>query len=109
MKQKGFLNFILLVLVVFLIAALLPPIIMMLFPPADLLMRVFLVFLIFTTVRGYLGNSVLTLVISGILIYVLVIKWAYLTASLYIIFNVFLMFSVFSMLLWGLSSLFRPH
>ena len=105
MNEKG--NFLLIILAAFIVVALIPPLIMVLFPEADLIMRIILVFLIFTTVRGYLGDSILTLVISGALIYILVIKWAYLTASLYIVFNVFMMFSVFSMIIWGLNSALR--
>jgi len=105
MNEKG--HFILIILGAFLAVALLPPLIMILFPQADLIMRIILVFLIFTTVRGYLGDGVLTLLISGVLIYFLVVKWAYLTASLYMVFYVFLSFSVFSMLLWGLNSIVR--
>ena len=105
MNEKG--NFLVIILVAFLVVSLIPPILMILFPQADLLMRIVLVFAIFTTVRGYIGDGALSLIISGVLIYVLVIKWAYLTASLYIIFNIFMMFSVFSMILWGLNSVIR--
>lgn len=105
MNERG--NFLLIVLALFLVVSLLPPLIMILFPQADLLMRIILALIIFTTVRGYIGDGIITILISGALIYVLVIKWAYLTASLYIIFYVFLTFSVFSVILWGLNSVLR--
>jgi hypothetical protein len=104
-NERG--NFLLIVLALFLVVSLLPPLIMILFPQADLLMRIILALIIFTTVRGYIGDGIITILISGALIYVLVIKWAYLTASLYIIFYVFLTFSVFSVILWGLNSVLR--
>ncbi len=105
MNQKG--NFLLIILAAFLIVALIPPLIMIIFPEADLIMRILLVFMIFATVRGYIGDSILTIIISGALIYLLAIKWAYITASLYIVFYFFMMFSVFSMIIWGLNSTMR--
>ena len=51
------------------------PIAMYTFQPLDIIVRIILVFVIITTVRGYLGNGILTLFVSGILIYFLVIKW----------------------------------
>jgi len=105
MNEKG--NFLLIILIAFLAVSILPPLIMIIFPEADLIMRIILIILIFTTVRGYIGDGILTILISGALIYFLVIKWAYLTVSLYFVFYVFLMFSVFSMIIWGLNSSMR--
>jgi len=97
-----------LIVIALVVVALIPPIIMFFFPAANLLMRVLLTFTIFTTVRGFLGQSALTLIVSGVLIYLLVIKWGYLTASLYIFFYVLMMFNFFSVVIWGLAST-RKH
>lgn len=51
------------------------PLSMVIFQPIDILVRIILVFVIFTTVRGYLGPGVISIVVSGILIYFLVFKW----------------------------------
>jgi len=75
----------------------------MAFPLADIIMRLILVFLIFSTVRGYLGSNIFSLIISGILIYFLVIKYAYVTASLYILFYFLLVFNVFSIIIFGVG------
>jgi len=82
---------------------------MMFFPIADLLMRILLTFTIFTTVRQHLGDGAITLVISGALIYLLVIKWGYLTASLYFFFYVLMLFNFLSVIIWGSSVMFRKH
>ncbi|MEM0359720.1 MAG: hypothetical protein QXK06_00070 [Candidatus Diapherotrites archaeon] len=100
---------ILIILFFFGILLLLPPVIMLLFPIANLLMRILLAFLILTTVRGYVGNGALSLVISGALIYLLVIKWGYVTASLYVFFYVLLAFQFLGVIVWGTNSLIKPR
>ncbi len=91
MNSRGFL--IIFIIVAFVVLAMLPPIIMKLFPPADLLMRLILTVMIFATVRGHLGSNALTIIISAVLIYLLVIKHPYITASLYVFFYVLLLFN----------------
>lgn len=93
-----------LILLSFVVIAVIPPVIMMVFEPADIVMRLILVFLIFSSVRGYIGTNLMSILISGILIYFLVIKWAYVTASLYLIIYVFLGMQVFSVLVWGIGT-----
>lgn len=95
------------IMVFFLILALIPPVIMAVFPIANLLMRVLLTFTIFSTVRSYLGAGALTLIVSGALVYLLVIKWGYLTASLYVFFYVLLLFNFLSVIIWGSSVVLR--
>ena len=101
MNQNG--NMILLILFAFVILLLIPPIIMMVFPLADIIIRIVLALIIFMTVRGYLGNSPVSLIISVILIYFLVIKWAYFTASAYIFLFFLMGFSFLSVIIWGIG------
>ncbi|HLD58564.1 MAG TPA: hypothetical protein VI977_02900 [archaeon] len=101
MNEKG--NLIIIIIVALLAITILPALVMMAFPLADIIMRLILVFLIFSTVRGYLGSNIFSLIISGILIYFLVIKYAYVTASLYILFYFLLVFNVFSIIIFGVG------
>lgn len=71
--------------------------------PADILFRIILIFLIFSTVRGFLGTNTLALVVTGVLVYFLVVKWAYFTASAYVFLYVLLAFQVFSVVIWGIG------
>lgn len=57
------------------------PILMYMFEPIDIIVKIILVFSLFMTVRGFLGNGVLTIIVSGILIYFLVIKWWWIGAA----------------------------
>ncbi len=102
MNSRGF--FVVFILLAFAILAVLPPLVMKLFPAADLLMRVFLAIMIFATVRAHIGSNALTVIISAALIYLLVIKHAYITASLYVFFYVLLAFNFFSVIIWGIST-----
>ncbi|MBN2067185.1 MAG: hypothetical protein JW744_01830 [Candidatus Diapherotrites archaeon] len=96
-------NMILFIFLAFLVLALIPPLVMMVFPAADIIIRIILVFLIFTTVRGYMGGGLLSLIISGVLIYFLVIKWAYFTASMYVFFYFIMTFAITSVVIWGVG------
>jgi len=107
MNSRGFL--LIFIIVAFIVLALLPPIIMKLFPPADLLMRLILTVMIFATVRGYLGSNALTIIISAALVYLLVIKHPYITASLYVFFYVLLLFNFLSVIVWGLGTRMGRH
>jgi hypothetical protein len=100
-NQQG--NMFLFILIAFVVLALIPPVVMMLFPAADIIIRIILVFLIFSTVRGMLGGGILSLIISGVLIYFLVIKWAYFTASMYVFFYFIMTFAVTSVVIWGIG------
>ncbi len=100
-NQQG--NMFLFILIAFVVLALIPPVVMVLFPAADIIIRIILVFLIFSTVRGMLGGGILSLIISGVLIYFLVIKWAYFTASMYVFFYFIMTFAVTSVVIWGIG------
>ncbi len=101
MNSKG--NLVVIILLAFVLLALIPPIIMILFPIADIILRIILALLIFVTIKGYIGDGPLSLVVSGILIYFLVIKWAYFTVTAYIFLYFLLSFSFLSVVIWGIG------
>lgn len=98
MNQKG--GLIMIILALFVIVGLLPWILMSIVPQAKILIQLILVFAIYTAVRGYLGSGTLTLVISGVLIYILVIKYAAFSSAAYM-YMVVVQVGVSSMLIWG--------
>ena len=104
MNQKG--NLILIIIGVMILAVIILPILMKFFLPIDIIVRIILVFAIVTTVRGYLGNSILTLLISGILIYFLVIKWWWVGAIGWV-FITMLSIGFFGVIVWGVGTSLR--
>ncbi|MCX6803861.1 MAG: hypothetical protein NTY48_04810 [Candidatus Diapherotrites archaeon] len=98
MNARG--NFLIIAIILMIGAVVLLPVLMAVFPPIDILVKIFLVFSIFMMVRGYLGNGVLTIIISGVLIYFLVIKWWWVGASGWMAITL-ISLSVFSVILWG--------
>ena len=108
MNEKG--NFILIALGLMVAVIVLVPILMILFPPIDIIIKIILVFVIYRTVQGYLGNGVLTLIISCILIYFLVLKWWWVGATGWFAITLFGM-GIFSIITWGSKTaldLFKP-
>lgn len=103
MNGQGMLNIFLMIVAALVAVVILPPVIMLIFPMADLIIRIILAFLIFTTVRGYLGSGIPTIIISGFLIYILVIKWAYFTAAAYVALYFLLSLQVFSIIIFGIG------
>lgn len=104
MNSKG--NVIIFILIAFAVILLLPPIIIEIVPAAKYLFALIMIFVIFSTVRGYLGDGVLTWVISGILIYFLVFKYLLVTASLWV-FQILLAVGFGSVIMWGVGTRFR--
>jgi hypothetical protein len=90
------------IFILFIVVAILPWILMSIVPQAKILVQLILVFAIYSTVRGYLGSGPLTLIISGILIYILVIKYAAVSAGAFSL-MVVVQIGVSSMLIWGTS------
>ena len=80
------------------------PVVMKLVPAADLIVKIMLVLVIITTVRQYMGNGVITLIISGILIYFLVLKWAWIASSVWF-FTILMSFGLASVFVWGTSKI----
>ena len=62
--------------------------VLFLIPEAALIMRIILIFAVFMTVRGSLGDGVPTLLISAILIYFLAFKYFELAAGAYVLYFV---------------------
>jgi hypothetical protein len=105
-NQRG--HIILFILIGMLALILLLPTVMAIFQPADFIIRIILAFLLFTTVRQYLGNNAISLIVTGILIYLLVIKHAYISASVTFLLLVLLSFGAFSVVIWGIGTALRP-
>lgn len=105
-NEKGNLLFIIALAIIASVVIL--PILMHLFQPLDILVRIILAFTIIATVRGYLGNGVLTIIVSGILIYFLVIKWWWVASPIWL-FTIFLSLNIFGMIVWGIGTTLRPR
>jgi len=103
-EQKG--NVLIFIIIGILIILILPPIIMHVFPMAGLVFQVMMIFIIYSTVRGYMGEGPLTIIISGILIYFLVFKYRDITASLWV-FQLLLGIQFISVLVWGIGTRIR--
>ena len=82
------------------------PIMMELFQPLNIIIRVILIFVIFMTVRGYLGNSVITIIITAVLVYFLVFKWWWIGASTWL-FITLLSLGVFSVVVFGMNKIIK--
>ena len=106
MNEKG--HLILFIIAGMLILILLLPAVMYIFPPADFIIRIIVAFLIFSTVRQFLGNNAISLIITGVLIYLLVIKHAYISATVSFVMFVLLGFGAFSVIIWGIGTALRP-
>ncbi|MCR4334966.1 MAG: hypothetical protein NUV57_00325, partial [archaeon] len=104
MNQKGHIIF--LILGAFLILALIPILITSFFWPAKILMQIIMIFVLYTTVRGFLGSGTLTLLVSAILIYFMVFKWFELFLALYIL-QVLLGLQFMSVIIWGVGTTMR--
>ncbi|MDO8648047.1 MAG: hypothetical protein Q7R70_06585 [Candidatus Diapherotrites archaeon] len=104
MNSKG--NVIIFILIAFAAVLLLPPLIITVFPAAKYLFALIMVFIIWSTVRGYLGDGILTYLFTGILIYFLVIKWLTVTSSLFV-FQILLGVGFGSVIMWGVGTRFR--
>jgi hypothetical protein len=100
MNQSGVL-FLLFALIAFVVVGvILPWVLFMLFPQALLLFQVIMIFTIYFTVRSYLGDGIISLLLTGIFIYFLVFKYPEITASLWV-FQIIFGFGVFSAIFWG--------
>ena len=106
MNNNG--NLLLIILIAMIAMVFLLPALMYLSPVINIIIRIILVFLVITTVRGYLGSGIITLIVSGVLIYFLVIKWWWVGAS--VSFAIMLMaFGVFGVVVWGLGTTLKPR
>lgn len=101
MNQKG--NLIIFVLIGFIALALLPIVVFYLFPIAGILFQILAIFMIYATVRGYLGNNIISIIVSAIFIYFLVFKYRDLFASVWFVATL-LMFGFGSVIMWGIGT-----
>lgn len=106
-KQKGFIfglfkteSMIIKMLIIVVIAVLIVPSIMFVFPIARYVIAILIAFFLFELVAKALGNNIFTYLISLVLIYFLVWKYLFLSASLMMMY-LFLGAGFFSVLIWG--------
>jgi hypothetical protein len=104
MNQKG--NILLLIILGLIILALIPVLITSLFWEAKILMQLIMIFIIYTTVRGFLGSGPLVIVVSAVLIYFMVFKYFELFLSLYIL-QTLLGLGFISTVIWGIGTTMR--
>lgn len=100
MNQSG--NVVLIIIAGIAAIMVIPWIVLTVFPPAKLLFQILMAFIIFSTVRGYVGEGAISWIISGVLIYFLVFKYAEITATLWV-FQLLLMVQFFSVVIWGIG------
>ncbi len=102
-EKRGFLNTnFLTIILVFVLIMLLPIVFSVSFPIIKLIIMAYFALLIFIFVRNILGNSILTYVISGLLIYILVVKFWYLFAPAYMLYLIGSMF-LSGLIIFGLQ------
>lgn len=104
MNQRG--HILIFILIGFVILALLPVIITILSPEARIVMQLIMIFVIYTTIRGYLGPGYLSIIISAVLIYFMVFKWFEVFLSLYIL-QLLLGLGFLSTVIWGIGTTMR--
>ncbi len=106
MNSKG--NLLIIIALAIIGSVIILPLLMTVFEPLNIIVRIILAFTIITTVRGYLGNGALTILISGILIYFLVIKWWWVASPVWL-FTIFIGLNIFGMIVWGIGTTMRPR
>lgn len=107
MNQKGF-NIVIALLIVFAVALILPPLLLYLFPQAMFLFQIIGVFLVYSTIRTYLGPGPLTLILSAIFIYFLVFKYPHIFSSVWAI-SILMMMNFTGVLFWSTSAALRMN
>ncbi len=81
----------------------LPPIVLYMFPAAKYLFQLIMVFTVYAMVRGYIGEGMITLLITGVLVYFLVFKYPLVTSSVWV-FQLLLGVGFTSVVMWGIRS-----
>ena len=104
MNEKGHIIF--LILGAFLVLALIPVLLTIYFWPAKILIQIIMIFVIYTTVRGFLGSGNITMIVSAVLIYFMVFKWFELFLSLYVL-QLLLGLQFLSVVIWGIGTTMR--
>ena len=101
MNQKG--NILVIILVVFAILAILPIVLSSVFWQVKIVSQIIFIFVIFATVRGFMGSGMPTILISVILIYFLAFKYFEIALSLYV-FQMLLGLQFISVIIWGIGT-----
>jgi hypothetical protein len=101
MNKSG--NMGLIIIIALLVVAVVPGILVALFPPIRILFQIIAVFMVYSLVRGYLGQGTLTLVVSALLIWFLVFKYPGIFASLWV-FQTLLGLQFMSIIIWGIGT-----
>ncbi len=101
MNSRG--NIILIILAAFVVIAIAPVLLSSVFWEVKLLSQIIMIFVIYTTVRGFMGSGMHVILISAVLIYFLVFKYFEIALSLYI-FQVLVSLQFISVIVWGLGT-----
>ncbi|MCR4368349.1 MAG: hypothetical protein NUV67_00405 [archaeon] len=101
MDSKG--HILLIIVGAFIVIALIPILISVFFWQAKIIMQILMIFVLYTTVRGFLGAGNLTLIVSAVLIYFMVFKWFELFLGLYIL-QILLGLQFLSVIIWGIGT-----
>jgi hypothetical protein len=104
MNQNG--NLIIFVAIGFLVILILPFVVFQFFPVVRIIFQILAVFMIYATVRGYLGNNIVSIIVSAIFIYFLVFKYADIFASVWFLATL-LTFGFGSVVMWGIGTKVR--
>lgn len=109
MNQKGILNFISglknaslmwKILIVFLFVILLIPLITSIYPITKYIIMLIIGFIIYGMVSEAFGNSIITFIIVGILLYFILFKYFFVSSTIFL-FYFFLMYGFLSVFIWG--------
>lgn len=106
MNSKG--NVLLLIFGGILLIAILPVLISSVFWQVKIVTQIIFIFIIYSTVRGFMGSGMPTILICAILIYFLVFKYFEIALSLYV-FQMLLGLQFISVLIWGIGTRLAPR
>ena len=101
MNERG--NIVLILLGIFVVLALIPIILTSVFWQVKIVAQIIMIFVIYSTVRGFMGGGMPTIILSAILIYFLVFKYFEVAFSLYI-FQLLLGLQFLSVIIWGIGT-----
>lgn len=105
MGERG--HIIILIIIGLVVVALIPVVLTGVFWEARIVAQLIMIFVIYTTVRGFLGSGPLVLIVSAILIYLMVFKWFEIFFGLYIL-QTLLGLGFISAIIWGIGTNLRP-
>ena len=106
MSQSG--HIVILIILGFIVIALIPIVITSFVWEAKVIMQIIMIFVIYTSIRGFLGSGPLVLIVSAILIYLMVFKWFEIFLGLYIL-QTLLGLGFISAIIWGIGTNLKKH